>query len=120
MTSATGASTHCAMTPSSLNHWRCGSLLCTTILLFLSSLLQISQASDAISFYVATNGNDAWSGRVAQPGADRKDGPFATLPAALKAARQARQSGNAAGGINLWLRGGVYELPEPVVLTPED
>ena len=30
-------------------------------------------------FYVATNGNDAWSGRLDSPNADKTDGPFATL-----------------------------------------
>ena len=33
-------------------------------------------------FYVATNGRDDWSGRVAEPNADLTDGPFATLTAA--------------------------------------
>jgi len=37
------------------------------------------------AFYVATNGNDNWSGRLAQPNAAGTDGPFATLTAARNA-----------------------------------
>src|SRR6185369_602618 len=53
--------------------------------------------------------------------ANGKDGPFATLPAALKAAQQARQNAAAtAEGITIELRGGTYELAEPLRLTAED
>jgi hypothetical protein len=40
-------------------------------------------AQDTV-FYVATNGNDAWSGRLAEPNAGKTDGPFATLERAGK------------------------------------
>lgn len=74
-----------------------------------------------LTFYVATNGNDQWSGRLATPAADAKDGPFASLPAALKSARQARQTpGQTADGITIFLRAGTFELAEPVKLGPED
>lgn len=39
-------------------------------------------------FYVAPNGNDAWSGTLAEPNAQKTDGPFATLARAQKAVRQ--------------------------------
>ena len=64
-------------------------------------------------FFVATNGNDAWSGRLAAPNAARTDGPFATLTRARDAARGRR------GGTVL-VRGGTYRLSEPFVLTPAD
>src|ERR1039458_1218899 len=35
--------------------------------------------------FVATNGNDQWSGRLPAPDRKGTDGPFATLPGALKA-----------------------------------
>ena len=44
-------------------------------------------------FFVATNGNDQWSGRLPAPSGKGADGPFATLPRALKAVREARQQG---------------------------
>jgi len=37
--------------------------------------------------YVSTEGNDAWSGKLAQPNAQHSDGPFASLAAARDAIR---------------------------------
>ena len=39
------------------------------------------------AFYVAKNGNDAWSGRLAAPNAEGTDGPFASLERAQAAMR---------------------------------
>src|SRR5436309_14999378 len=67
--------------------------------------------AEPLTFYVAPNGNDKWSGRLAAPATSGQDGPFATLPAAVRAARLARRDARASGdGITLSLRGGVYEL----------
>lgn len=74
----------------------------------------------ALTLYVAPQGNDTWSGRLAEPNAARTDGPLATLPAALAAARAARAAGQAAEGVTILLRGGTYFLEAPVTLTPED
>ncbi|WP_207461437.1 carbohydrate-binding domain-containing protein [Azospirillum sp. SYSU D00513] len=41
----------------------------------------------APAFYVAANGNDRWSGKLAAPNADGTDGPFATLERARDAMR---------------------------------
>jgi len=38
-------------------------------------------------FYVAPNGNDQWSGTLAEPNAQRSDGPFASLERARPPAR---------------------------------
>src|SRR5260221_7061612 len=74
-----------------------------------------------MTFYVATNGNDQWSGKLAASTANVKDGPFATLSAAVSAARLARQNAaTTADGINILVRGGMYELDEPLRLTAED
>jgi len=40
---------------------------------------------EALNLYVATDGNDVWSGRLAAPSAGRTDGPFATWPLACGA-----------------------------------
>ena len=79
----------------------------------------IAASAKPITFYVATNGHDHWSGQLAQPKRDGSDGPFATLPTALSSARvvQAETSG-ASGSISILLRGGTYELSGPIVLTP--
>lgn len=70
-------------------------------------------------FFVATNGNDAWSGRSAGPNRYGQDGPFATLPRALAAAREFRV--NSPGGhAQIWIRDGNHFLAAPVVLQAED
>ncbi len=67
-------------------------------------------------FYVATDGSDAWSGRLAAPNAKKTDGPFATLTRARNAARTAKQKKHK----TVFVRGGTYYLREPVTLTPAD
>ena len=37
------------------------------------------EAGGGLQLYVATNGNDAWSGKLPEPNADGTDGPLATL-----------------------------------------
>jgi len=61
-------------------------------------------------FFVATNGNDAWSGRIAAPDGSGNDGPFATLPRALAAVREfkAKPGNSAAATEAICLRGGTY------------
>ena len=73
-------------------------------------------------FYVATTGNDAWSGRHPQPAADATDGPFATLSRAHDAvrelaARMRSRDSAPEGEIRVEVRGGRYYLPEPLALT---
>jgi len=76
--------------------------------------------AQALTLYVATNGNDHWSGRLPAPAADGKGGPLATLSAAIKETRAARRSAPEGGPFNILLREGRYEITEPIVLTPED
>jgi parallel beta-helix repeat protein len=92
-----------------------------TLFLFLTlSLVRIASAKSFI-LYVATNGNDGWSGRLEKPTRDGQDGPLATLPAALKAARLARQSSvKSFDRTTIFLRGGTYSITEPIALGPED
>ena len=49
----------------------------------------MTQLSETQTLYVAVNGNDRWSGRLAQPNKTATDGPFASLAKAVGAARQA-------------------------------
>jgi hypothetical protein len=73
-------------------------------------------------FFVATNGNDQWSGRSPAPNRERTDGPFATLPGALRAVRGLRRQQDSAAGETptVFIGGGHYFAEAPVVLTPED
>ncbi|MBN2307342.1 MAG: hypothetical protein JXR94_00125, partial [Candidatus Hydrogenedentes bacterium] len=53
----------------------------------------LAQGPEPARFYVATNGNDAWSGTLAEPNAEASDGPFATLERARDAIRSLKQNG---------------------------
>ncbi len=73
----------------------------------------------ASMFYVATNGNDRWSGRLAAPNEARTDGPFVSLTQAQRAVRQLKREG-LKRPVRVVVRGGAYELKEPLVFTRED
>jgi hypothetical protein len=76
------------------------------------------QDATAAEFYVATDGDDGWSGTLASPKADGSDGPFATIQRARDAVRKAKAAKPAP--YTILVRGGVYRLREPIVFTPED
>ncbi|MCK5814790.1 MAG: hypothetical protein KAH07_02485, partial [Flavobacteriaceae bacterium] len=90
-------------------------------------------------FYVATNGNDSWSGTLAYPNADKNDGPFATIEKAQEAVRilksqvfkpkkdpvETRWIGSPhklgkGKDIVVLIRDGYYSLEDPLVFHPED
>ncbi len=90
-------------------------------------------------FYVATNGNDSWSGTLAEPNATKTDGPFLTPERAQKAVRELKSkvylpkdapvekrwigSPHPLGSgrdILVYIRQGQYYLKNSLVFTPED
>src|SRR5262249_55869643 len=71
-------------------------------------------------FFVATNGNDQWSGTRAAANLGKSDGPFATVTHAVQAARDYRKQVGTNAPAGIFLRGGLYTLSEPLVLKPED
>ncbi len=76
---------------------------------------------DPGTFFVVTNGNDAWSGQLAEPKRGKGDGPFATLPRALAAAREFKAGpGSKNGSVTINVRGGTYFLTTPLTFKPED
>ena len=75
---------------------------------------------EPLTLYVATDGNDAWSGTRAAPVADRSDGPFATLTKARDAIRERKGRDGLAQPITVLVRGGKYYLAQPLVLRAED
>ena len=77
-------------------------------------------SAQPLAFYVATNGHDGWSGRLAQPRADGADGPLRTPAAALRAARKARTGTPAPESVTILFRAGRHELAEPLLLTSDD
>jgi hypothetical protein len=78
-----------------------------------------ARAEQPGTFFVATNGNDSWSGHKALRDRTGADGPFATLPRALRAAREYKQR-LAAAQSTIFLRGGLHFLHEPLLLSPGD
>ncbi|MCX7600174.1 MAG: hypothetical protein N2512_15100, partial [Armatimonadetes bacterium] len=72
-------------------------------------------------FYVAPNGNDDWSGRLAEPSRDGTDGPFESLARAQEAVRELRRrEPDRKTPVRVLIRGGVYYLPETLTFTPAD
>lgn len=73
-----------------------------------------SKGFKTVRFYVATNGNDSWSGK-------RKT-PFATLHKARDAIRELKrqQGGTLQQPVTVLLRDGTYFLSEPLIFSPED
>lgn len=62
------------------------------------------------SFFVATNGNDSWSGTLAGPNSKGTNGPFASLAKAQLAVEALRQS-SPTTVITVMVRQGTYYLP---------
>jgi len=73
-----------------------------------------------MELYVAPQGNDQWSGRLARPNADRTDGPLASLQGAREAVRRLKAEGPLREPVRVQVADGIYPLTEPVIFTPED
>ena len=82
-------------------------------------MLPVAADAATITFYVATDGNDSWTGTRAQAGQDT--GPFRTLQRARDAIRQRKQAGALpSGGIMVEVAKGIYSLASPFELTAAD
>ncbi|MBX7257963.1 MAG: right-handed parallel beta-helix repeat-containing protein, partial [Candidatus Hydrogenedentes bacterium] len=84
-----------------------------------AAAFDLSVAS-ATTLYVATNGNDAWSGTLPEPNISGTDGPLATLTGARDALRVLRGLGALTTPTDVLIRGGEYVLSSPVVFAPQD
>jgi hypothetical protein len=93
-------------------------LLVTFSLLVVGFSAPVASA-EPVTFYVAPGGNDAWSGRAAEPNAAEGDGPFATIGRAQKALRALRGDGALPGPVTIRIRG-THRLESPLVITPDD
>src|SRR5665811_1201737 len=91
-------------------------LLASVILLAVT----LTAASADTTFYVATGGNDTWSGASGSPNRARTDGPFATLQRAREAVRALQAKGPLTAPVRILVRQGTYFLTEPLALGPED
>jgi hypothetical protein len=82
----------------------------------LMEVTHMSEKPSGLVLFVASNGNDNWSGRIAEPDAAKNDGPFATLERARDEIRKIKQT----GGVTVELRGGVYHRKQPFELDESD
>ncbi len=80
----------------------------------------ICPAVVATTIHLNPNGNDAWSGRLAAPNADRTDGPKASLAGAQAAVRALKAKGPLTEAVRIKIAPGLYFLPETVIFTPAD
>ena len=98
-------------------------------LLFVINTVLIGKVED-IKLYVATNGNDSWSGKIASPITVRfahqrlrlmagTDGPFATLERARDEIRNLKSDGLDAP-VTVFVRDGIYQLSETLKLDKQD
>lgn len=88
------------------------------IAIFLCPFQGVQAAQDR--FYVATDGNDAWSGRLSAANAKGTDGPFATVVRARDAIREIKTAGRFDRPLKVFIRDGLHFQTEPFVLQPED
>ena len=85
-------------------------------------LLSVALASSASAadFYIATNGNDNWSGRLPVVNPAGTDGPLATLNGARNAIRTWRSTGAKGQPVTVYVRGGTYPMDAPFFLESQD
>jgi hypothetical protein len=84
------------------------------------ALLAFAEAVPKADFYIAADGDDSWSGRLAAPNAARTDGPLASLEAARNAIRKTKTTPDLIGAVTVLLRGGTYRTLKPVEFLPVD
>ena len=90
-------------------------LLTVAAFLFAASLVR---AAEPLALYVAADGNDAWSGALAQPNAAKTDGPFASIERARDEVRKRKAA--AAQGVEVFVRGGEYLVPDTLKFSAAD
>ena len=83
----------------------------TSVKVFAGFLLLTCQLF-AVDLYVAPTGSDANPGTIGSP--------FKTLTAARDALRTLKATTPLTNGANVWIRGGIHEMPYPLYLTTND
>ena len=82
-----------------------------------SLLLPLAALGASPTYFVAQDGDDAWTGTLPAPNADRSDGPVATLHRAQELLRtHATEAGLPEGG-SIYVREGTYYLDKPINIT---
>jgi uncharacterized protein (TIGR03437 family) len=78
----------------------------------------VAATPSSVTFYVAPNGNDFWSGRLPAPNGQNSDGPFATFDHARSIVQSIAKTG--LNQINVQFRAGTYFLPSAQTFTAAD
>lgn len=74
----------------------------------------------AVTFHVAPDGNDAWSGRLERANRDGTDGPLASLSGARDAVRRLKAESPLREPVHVVIADGRYALLETLTFAPED
>jgi hypothetical protein len=74
----------------------------------------------ALTLHVAPDGNDAHSGKLQRPNAEKTDGPLATLSGARDAIRRLKAQGPLKEAVTVVIAAGTYPLAETIVFEPQD
>jgi hypothetical protein len=97
----------------------CMPLAAVTLVIWLLPVPTSGLHAQGLTLYVAPNGSDAWSGKLAE--SKDSDGPFASIGRARDAIRQWKAAqGGLMGPVAVRIRGGEYFLAETIRFTPED
>ncbi|MCH8219685.1 MAG: hypothetical protein IH892_23280, partial [Planctomycetes bacterium] len=83
------------------------------------SMVSASSLADTL-YHIATDGNDAWSGHLVRPNAERSDGPLASLTAARDRVRMLKAGGPLREPVRIIVEEGNYPLHKPLVLEAQD
>lgn len=94
-------------------------LLSFFLICLVFGLAPLQAAKDRIVFYVSISGNDAWSGKLRAPNAQKSDGPFASLERARDAVREVRTNEHS-DQVTVFVRGGVYLISRTLRLDSTD
>ncbi len=79
-----------------------------------------AEGAETADFFVSTQGNDSWSGALAEPKADKSVGPLATVQRAVQRVAELRKKEpQRERPVIVAIRGGVYYLEQPITLGPE-
>ena len=94
-----------------------------------SQTYSLDESLNGMNIYVSPNGNDNWSGELAEPDKNRTDGPLASLEEAQRRIIQLKgispypkKIHSKEGGFSqmiVWIREGTYRLNKPLVFTAD-
>lgn len=94
--------------------------LVSTVALLMVGLPTHAQRGATVTYFVSPEGNDLWNGTLSEPNEAGSDGPFRTITRAREAIRNRKDAGEEDVPVSVKIRGGIYNITEAIVFTPED